>query len=80
MVAATFSFQALEAFCNLTIQETLGDSGKYTFTQEICRQTPGAKLSAIDLELKCSTEDKLSVILPELLNLATPKGKAVWAK
>lgn len=79
MVAATFSFQALEAFCNFTIQDKLGDTGEYTFTQEICRQMPGTRLNAGDLDKKkCSTEDKLSVIVPDLINVATPKGKTPW--
>lgn len=74
MVAVTFSFQALEAFSNQTIQARL--KGSYT----VQRKNEPKSLSADELERELKTEEKLATVLPDLLNLKTPRGKKVWER
>jgi hypothetical protein len=73
MVAVTFGFQALEAYCNIVIAQKV--SGTYPFSR---KKGEVVDLTAIELERQASTEQKLAEILPTLLNIASPKGKAVW--
>lgn len=72
MMAVTFSFQALEAFCNHTITNDL--EGTFTLT----RKNEGRAFTAIELEREVSTEEKLSSVLPEILGVKSPKGGKVW--
>ena len=76
MVAATFSFQALEAYSNYIIDRNVKEGG-YPYTR---RKGEVVNLSAMDLERQASTEEKLGIILPDLLGMASPKKKKVWNK
>jgi len=72
MVAVTFSFQALETFSNTIIVEKL----KHIY--HLKRRKKVLKLSAEELQREASIEEKLGVILPEILSTKTPKGEKVW--
>lgn len=72
MISTTFSFQAIESFCNHVIRRTIKPSEKLKvrgFNQ---------KLSVDEIERKLSTSDKLSDVLPKILALPTPKGSKIW--
>lgn len=72
MVVVTFSLQALEIFCNDMIAKKL--KGKY----RLQRENKVLKLSADKLQRKASIEEKLATILPEILEVNSPKHKKVW--
>jgi hypothetical protein len=72
MISITFSFQALETFCNWEI----ADKVKGTIT--VKRSKGDEDLIADELERKLSTEEKLHLILPSLFGTASPKGRKVW--
>lgn len=72
MMAVTFSFQALEGFCNHTIANDL----KGTFT--LPRKKELKAFTVIELEREVSTEEKLSTVLPGILGVQSPKGEKVW--
>jgi hypothetical protein len=74
MTAVTFSFQALEAYCNETISDKL--TGTFALSRDKGRRR--LELSADELERVASTEEKLGVILPDLLGIPNPKGRRVW--
>lgn len=72
MASVNFAFQSLESFCNSII---------YTATQdkfELSRGGDTKKFSRDDVERKCSTEEKLSIILPLILKIKNPKGTQLW--
>lgn len=73
MIAATFSFQALEAFANQLIANAV--EGTYVLR----RKDGDREVSGDELERVASTEEKFSTILPDLTGKSSPKGKAVWA-
>lgn len=73
MIVTAFSYQALESYCNLVISQNL----KGTFRFERGKETRG--MTADDLERSASTEKKLDQVLPQLLSMASPKGKTAWA-
>jgi hypothetical protein len=73
ILAATSSFQALEAYCNLTIDREVENTIPWPNRDGITLD-----LTSLDLERQLSTEDKLGSLLPELLKMASPKGKKVW--
>lgn len=77
MIAVLFSYQSLEAFSNLTIQDKLGSKGTYTVTRTIAKVTQKVAWSAPDVERKCSTEEKITEIVPNLLGLSFNKGSKV---
>lgn len=72
MTSVVFSYQALETFCNYYI------AAKITNTYEIERRGEWIALEMEDLSRSASTEQKLSEILPDILNATSPKGTAVW--
>jgi len=72
MIAVAFSFQALETFSNTIIAEKL----KHIY--HLKRRKKVLKLSAEELQREASIEEKLGVILPEILSTKTPKGEKVW--
>ena len=72
MIAVTFSFQALETFCNHVIANELKGTFNLQRRKEVITVTP------IELERLAATEEKLAIVLPQLLARATPKGKKVW--
>lgn len=74
MIAVTFSFQALETFCNYSITRNL--TGKM-----VIRLKRGEEnLTASEIERFLSTGEKLAKILPKLLDIPTPSGKAIWER
>jgi hypothetical protein len=74
MVSVTFSYQALETFCNHTISRNLHAPMK------IKRRKSEELLGREETERTLSTEEKLKTIVPRLLNVPTPSGKAIWEK
>lgn len=77
MIAILFSYQALEAFSNLTIQDTLGDTGTCTVTRTIAKIKQRIAWTAPDVERKCSTEEEITEIVPNLLGMSFNKGAKV---
>lgn len=77
MIAVLFSYQALEAFSNLTIQDELGDTGTYTVMRTIAKVKQKIAWTAPDVERKCSTEEKITEIVPKLLGMSFNKGNTV---
>jgi hypothetical protein len=78
MSAAMSSFAAIEAFCNSTVFEKVGQPIKL-------KRRKGATevdvpMTAEDIERNVSTDEKLKRIIPDLLGVATPCGKAVWER
>ena len=71
MIAVTFSFQALETFCNHTIAEEL----KGTFNLQ--RRKDVKSFTPLELEREAATEEKLCNVLPVIVGIASPKGKRV---
>jgi hypothetical protein len=74
MIALTFSFQALEVFCNAII----GREMKGTHT--IKRKNVYEALSPSRVERELSTEYKLKEVLPTVLSVKSPKGTRVWSR
>jgi hypothetical protein len=74
MTVVTFSFQALEAYCNETISRTL--TGTYPLIRGKGRRR--IDMTADELERAASTEEKLATILPDLLEITSPKGNRPW--
>ncbi|MEW9798883.1 hypothetical protein [Alteromonas sp. CYL-A6] len=72
MAAVTFSFQALELFCNHTISRHLKEG------MEMKRKKKREFMSPSELERQISTDEKLSVVVPKALKVSTPKGKRPW--
>jgi hypothetical protein len=71
-VTATFSFQALEAYANYKIAYNL--RGSYAFKRKSKREV----LTRPELEKRLSTEDKLGLVLPDILGIQSPKGHQEW--
>lgn len=74
MIAVIFSFQALEVFANHTISRNLRKS------MEVKRGKKKELFNPRELERRLSTDEKLALVLPKILNVPTPKGKQVWEK
>lgn len=72
MVVTTFSYQALEVFCNHTIERELKSP------IEIVRKGKVVRLTPSELEGKLSTSEKLATILPKIKSVASPKGTSIW--
>ncbi len=74
MVAVTFSYQSLEAFSNHLIAEAR------VARFSIYRRGKTEQWSAEEVERRCSTEEKVGAILPDIAKLKTVKGTALWAR
>ncbi len=74
MIAVTFSFQALETFCNWKIADQV--KGNLTVRRDKSDET----LTIDELERKLSTEEKLYAVLPNLFGVVSPKGREVWER
>ena len=74
LVCVTFSFQALEAFCNYSISRT------WRKPVEVKKRKKKEALHHESAEREISTEDKLKSILPRIYDIPTPSGKAVWER
>lgn len=79
MVITTFSFQALEAYC----YQTVADNMKSPVQVERRRDGKKRLLTLNDpaeVERTATTEEQLAVIVPAVLGIASPRGKAVWGQ
>ena len=74
LVCITFSFQALEAFCNYSISRT------WRKPVEVKKGKKKETLHHEAAERSISTEDKLKSILPKIYDVPTPSGKAIWER
>jgi hypothetical protein len=72
MLAATASFSAIEAFCNVTLVERL------SHPLAVKRRKETVHLTAEEIEEQVGTDEKLKRLLPDALGLPSPAGKAVW--
>lgn len=72
MISTTFSYQALEAFCNHSIIT------KLKVPLVVKRKNKKVQMTPQEIERNLSTSEKLSSILPKLFNVPTPKGKKPW--
>ena len=73
MAAAVFSFQCVEAYANQTIARLAAQP------MDVVRRKGTERLTPAELERHLSTDDKLTQVLPRLLNVQSPKGRGVWA-
>lgn len=71
-VAVVFSIQALEAYCNYKIAHAA--KGDLT----VQRRGQQVSLSPLEVERELSIDEKLGEVLPGLLDVPTPKGRAEW--
>jgi len=74
LVCVTFSFQALEAFCNYSI------SRMWRKPVEFKKRKKKETLDHETAEREISTEDKLKSVLPTIYDVPTPSGKALWER
>ncbi len=72
MTTITFSYQALETFCNWEIADKV--KGAFTIRRDKVDET----FTADEIERRLSTEEKLQLIIPKLFVAPTPKGSKVW--
>jgi hypothetical protein len=72
MITITFSFQALETFCNWVIADQIKGN------MVICRNKVDETFTVGELERKLSTGDKIHLVLPSVYRVTSPKGKKVW--
>ena len=77
VIAATFSFQALEAYCNFVIHFELGDTGTHIFKT---KGKPKALMGAEEIQQYGATMDKLKTIVPQLLKVKPPTKELFWPK
>jgi hypothetical protein len=73
MTVLTFSFQALEAFCNEVISYKVTSPHMHSYRKAV------RWVDADELERIASTAEKLGDILPKLLDVPTLKGTKRWA-
>lgn len=76
MIAATFSYQSLETYANIVIEEQLQDAA--TLTLE--RHKGPISLNAAALQREASTEEKIASVLPTLLSIPFDKRDKLWQK
>lgn len=73
MIAVVFAFNAVEMFCNQTIADRLGQ-GTFSRTTKKGEQ----HFDSAQAQRGLSTEEKLSVVLPELLSSTSPFSTGIW--
>lgn len=73
MITVTFSFNALEVFCNQTVADEL----KETYTRSSRRGQQ--ELTAERVQRELSTEEKLANALPTILGTDSPRDEPVWS-
>lgn len=74
MVAATFSYQAVEAFSNQVVADGIPN------THPVMRNGVEQHWSAAEIERRCSTEEKVGVLLPQVTGVKSPKGSRKWER
>lgn len=72
MLAAVFSYQAIEAFANSFIVRGLASPREVTSKGKSVAMTPE------EMERWLTTSEKLDQILPSLRSVPSPKGTAIW--
>jgi hypothetical protein len=72
-VVVAFSFEALEAFANQEIAFAKPASGL-----EVVRRGQRVLVEADQLERSLNLDEKLNLLLPQLLGIPSPKGKKPW--
>lgn len=71
-VAVTFAFQAIEAFANREVET--GVKG----TREFIRGGKQVTWTSDEIQRHVSTDEKIADLLPRLLEVQSPKGRAPW--
>jgi hypothetical protein len=79
MIITTFSFQALEAYCNQTVADNMKVPVQVERRREGKKQSLTLNTPA-EVERTATTEEQLAIILPSILGMASPRGKAVWGQ
>lgn len=74
MIAATFSYQALEAYSNEIIEQHLRDGKTLTLHRKKGTET----FDAVSLQREVSTEEKVATVLPIMLSVAFQKSGPLW--
>lgn len=74
MIAAIFSYQAIEAFANSVISREL--SGAVT----ILRGRKQRSMMPAELERQLKLADKLTLVLPKARDVESPEGSALWER
>jgi hypothetical protein len=74
MITVITAYQSLEMFCNDVI------SREVKSTYVLARKRDDLVLSADELERVASTDEKVGDIVPKLLSVASPKGRAIWER
>jgi hypothetical protein len=74
IAAVGSSFQAIEAFANETIARNL------TGTMTLKRRKRTETLTAAEIERHLSTEEKITIVLPDLLKVPSIKGGRHWTE
>jgi hypothetical protein len=75
LAAITFSFLALEAYCNYIISRNWKQPVKVKR-----KKGKMEELSHTDAERFLSTEEKIKSVLPKIFDVPTPAGKAIWQR
>lgn len=76
MGCIVFSFTAVEAYCNEKILEAYEHHGFIYHRQETAGPTA---MTRPEIERRSSLEEKLHTILPQILGIRSPKGRALWS-
>jgi hypothetical protein len=74
MVAVTFSYQAMEAWSNQVVEETVQG------THEVKRKKVINYWTGPEIERNCSTEEKIGTIIPEVTKFPTPRTTKNWQR
>ena len=74
MVAATFSYQALETYANARIEEDLSDGTTF----ELERRGQLVTFDVPRLQRDVSTREKVATVLPRLTGIGLPKRSKLW--
>lgn len=72
MIATTFAFQAIEAYCNYVIRFRLKG------TISVHHKGRSQDMNASDLERWTTTSEKVASIVPRILAVSSPKGRKEW--
>lgn len=76
-----FAFTALEAFANEVIANEVAENGySYTTARARNKAQPGEKVTyrGEAIERSVSLDEKLAQVLPDALNVGSPKGLHIW--
>lgn len=72
MTTVIFGFQAIETYANWVIGQ------KVDKPMQVRVQSKMKEITPYELERNLSTGDKISQVLPQIFNIASPKGTKVW--